>query len=457
MRTRGVFWAVVFATLLTALAPGAQTTTTGGDQVFAPFVSRLRAAAAGALVDLTWRPSPDVTATLHVYRSSAEITAASFELAERIATLRGDTTAYRDIPDAPGAFFYAVLLETADGGLYETFIPFRNQTSRAALVEREPTVEELAAVVTELTATTADQAIVVRFVASRPGRDLLVFRGEQPLLSSIDLLSAAAPRTVSSSERTLADPVPPGEFYYAVVDAELFKLGRVDLVPGSNTTAAPVRVLPPRIAIATPAVATATAASAPAPAAAPAQPPPAARRQAPLPFLQIAEGVAIDAGALSTDPVLNVLPVVILESAARDIRLTSQTLAILEQLLPGETAAAAQAAAAPSVVEVLPADASISSGREDYALQAVVHQDLLEGDLAGAAQKFRDYLSIRRSPATEARAHFYLGQALYFQGLLREGILEFLLAEELYPDATAWIDATLAALARDATARARPD
>ena len=419
-------------------------------EVFAPFVSGLRAVVTGAVVELSWRSSQDVRAAAHVFRSSAEIDAVSFAGAEQIAILPSGSSSYRDIPAGPGSYYYAVLLETPEGELYETFVAFRNKTSSATVVEREPTVEELAATVTELSAVATAEGVDVSFVTNRAERDMLLFRSESAMSSSVDLLTASTPRAVRSDAGTVADLVPSGGRFYAIVDAELFKLGRAVLVPGANTTVVAAATGDRSSSLLQSSPTTTTgAAVASRGAASTASTPPFARaassRQAPLPFLQIARGVAIDAVSLSEDAVLDVAPDMSEVAAARDVRLSSDALAAVAALLG--TGTAESASSTRTAVDVLSVDQSVSSGREDYGLQAVLHEDLLPGDYAAAIPRLRDYLTLRRSKATEARAHFYLAQALYFAGDYRTAMVELLLASDLSSDHTdPWIDATLAAL-----------
>ena len=388
------------------------------------------------MVQLGWRASQDVSARQHVFRSTAEIDAGRFADAERIAVLAGSATSYRDVPAEPGAYYYAILLENPEGGLYETFVAFRNKTSSAASVEEEATVDELAATVTDLHAAEVGAGVEVTFTADQVGRDMLLFRAAAPMATAIDLLTASAPRALLSDAGTVADSAPPGSYYYAIVDAELFKLGRAQLVPGANSTT---------VAVATGAAAVASSAAG---AASPATRTTSAvttSRQAPLPFLRIGQGVAIDAASLANEPVLAVAPDMAQVAAARDVRLSATALAAVEALLADQRPEARPTSQIG--VEILPADASVSSGREDYGLQSVVHEDLLAGNYTAAIARLREYLTLRRSEDTEARAHFYLAQALYFAGEYRNAMLEFMLASTLPGDPTTpWIDATLVAL-----------
>ncbi len=53
------------------------------------------------------------------------------------------------------------------------------------------------------------------------------------------------------------------------------------------------------------------------------------------------------------------------------------------------------------------------------------------GTLPEAERQLRNFLSLNRRREVEARARFYLGQALYLQDRPREAFLEFLACEDV--------------------------
>jgi TolA-binding protein len=69
--------------------------------------------------------------------------------------------------------------------------------------------------------------------------------------------------------------------------------------------------------------------------------------------------------------------------------------------------------------------------------------------MTGAQQRLKDFLSLPRKPELVARAHFYVGQIDYFQGKVRDALLEFLGAQDFfYQESEPWIDACYAWLER---------
>ena len=111
------------------------------------------------------------------------------------------------------------------------------------------------------------------FRSSNPGRDLLLFRGTAPLLQPEDLLrSVSATQLDPGTTRYLMPALSGVDYWFAVLDAGLYKVGQAPLEKGVNTSDAPVQVPvgSGRISLA---------------------PPSLVRRALPLPSLQISTGV----------------------------------------------------------------------------------------------------------------------------------------------------------------------
>jgi hypothetical protein len=270
--------------------------------------------------------------------------------------------------------------------------------------------EQLAARITGIAAAAADgSAIEVTFVSSDPRRELLVFWGAAPMSTAEDLLRSTARAQLAAGTVRCAVPVTPGtDWWFAVLDAGLYKAGGVPLVPGKNATTRGVRVS---------AAASSTTAG-------------ASHRGQPLPSLQLAVSVetgrSVDAGGLPEVP------------TERDVS-PATALAIAELL---------RAAGPPSrpILKVQVLGAEVAGG--DAELRSVAEDTLAGGDWVGAEKKLKDYLSLRRTPELRALARFYLGQAYWFQGRPREAFFEFLLCEDIVPrESRAWQDACLGELA----------
>ena len=390
--------------MLCAVAAGAQTT----GEVRATFVSGLSARLDSDGVHLNWRASEDVTAAAFlIYRHTQPLADATFDQATLTGTTPGTVTSFVDRP-APGDYFYAVIIQDQEGRRYPVFIPFRNRTSLALSVEQQLAPEDPIARIAGLTAELAGEEVLVSFSASQPGRGLLLFRSSSPLHSTGDLVAASSPVSISSSETQFRDfPIPGVDYYYALVDAELFRVGNVDLTPGQNATVAPVRVA---LGEARP------------------EAPTSRQRPLPLPFLLISQGIDSDAQ-------LPPIPVVFPARGSVRPETAKAITELLSRLQP-------VSGSAPQV-EVL-AQERAAQGGEQLALQRIVTGALVGGDYARAEELLERFLTLRRTAEVEARAQFYLAQSYFFQKRFRESVNELLLAGSLYPDAAQrWLDENL--------------
>jgi hypothetical protein len=380
-----------------------------------PFVSKLKARAVDSRIILTWRNPANLKGSLLLYRHSAQIDRGNLDQATRIARLAPEQESYEDSPPDTGSYYYAVLVEDHTGTVQETFVPYRNRTSEGVRVSVLPPAETAASRVTSIQASVVDEAVQVVFQATNPERELLLFRSNSPMTDSEDLLDAFAPiQLEAGTARFLDFPVPGVETYYAVLDTELFKLGKQELVPGENATIQPVVVpveveraaLPPA-ATEVPGTEKTQAGGRPA-------------ATYPLPYLQLApdsrSAAALPQRLRQIDPRTR-------EAVAR----------LLASAPPPEPTR--------SSVVILPEDREGPAAGESTSLRSILEEYLLAGDYREAESKLQGFLNLRRSAYTEARVRFYLAQAYYFQGLYEEALLEFVLAQDqLYAPVQPWLE-----------------
>jgi len=380
-------------------------------EVFAPFVSRLKATTEGSSIKLTWKSSADIKNYKQVYRHSKEIGQANFSQSEFIARLAPDQDFYIDLPPDTGKYYYAVLLEDQASNLYRLFIPFRNKTSLPASVSRAGKEEDLAASVTNIIAVVQGEAIIVNFESSKPERQLLLFRSTLPVRSSEDLLRASSPVILNRNSSQYRDlPIPGVDYYYTVLDSDLFKLGKMVLIQGENSTRLPVKLPLSSSRTGLPASSSQL-------------------RPLPLPYLHI------DSGVEQGEELTSSLPFLLPEQ--------------IESLKPATNKAIARIfsgfskSVSPEIqLEILEVDQGGNNGGEEYALKSILQEQLLQGNYSQAEALFNKFLSIRRSGDIEARTHFYLAQSLYFQEKYREAFLTFLLAmDHYYTQIQPWLEA----------------
>jgi tetratricopeptide (TPR) repeat protein len=409
-----------------------------GSEAAAPFVSKLKVKAIDSHILLTWRNPKDLQGFALLYRHTGEIGRENLDQAQLVTRLLADQESYEDTPSDDRPYYYAVLIEDSTGKLHELFVPFRNKTSEGVRVAVQPPEESVPSSVTGIQAMIVEDSIQVRFQSSNPDRDLLLFRSNTPMRSIEDLLEALAPIQLESGTTRFTDyPIPGIEVYYAVIDTDVFKLGKQELVAGQNSTDRPVAVplevervaLPPagtegqRTAVPAPPTeerGAQTALILPISPTLSAQPAYEAAPPVTLPYLQLGQDssgrFALPQQAQQLDP---------------------QTQAAIARILSDAPPIQAKQRS----VVILPEDKSTLAAGESASLQKILREYLATGDYQGAETKLRGFLNLRRSAYTEARVRFYLAQAYYFQGLYEEALLEFVLAQdELYAPVQPWLE-----------------
>ncbi len=414
--------AIALCVLLTAFAPilsaQAQKTATGASTVF---VSRLKAEPVDYQVKLTWVDSPDITGACLVYRGGEEITPQTISHARLIGSVNTGVGYFIDTPPDQSGVFYAVLLRDSAGTVYSLLIPFRNKTSLAVAPQSSAPEDQLAAAITDIkaVATAGGDAIEISFTSSNPGRDLLLFWATAPLLTSEDLArsTSATPLEPGTSRYVMA-ALPGLDYWFAVLDAGMFKLGQAPLKAGVNVTSQPVQ-LALTAAGAKPFLSTGS------------------RRGIPLPSL------ALNRGIQTGEPISEAN----VPDFPREKAVSEATQKSISLILQG-TARQAQPSRKPP--QVLQTDATPTPGGELGRLQEIVQGPFLNGDMTGAQQGLLDYLSLPRKPDLRAHARFYLGQVYYIQGRSRDALLEFLTSQDYYfKESQSWIDACLERLEKE--------
>jgi hypothetical protein len=415
-RRRRILGCLAAAALLLPASAAAQQQT---DR--AVFVSRLKAEPVDYQVKLTWIDSPDIAGTCLVYRAAEEITTQNLPAAALVGTVPTGTGWFVDTPPDRAGYFYAVLLRDSAGTDYALAIPFRNKTSAAVAPATSAPEEKLAARISGLKAavTAAGDAIEISFGTSNPARDLLLFWGSSPFTAPEDLLESASTAPLDAGTTRYTLPALTGvDYWFAVLDAGMYKLGKAEIQKGVNATAAAVSM--PANAGRSSLAAAATA----------------AHRSTPLPSLALAAtvggGQALDATGAPGLPAARKVSKAADEAIARLMKGVRRQVTKFRQ------------------PQVLPADATPSPDGEVARLQQIVRGPFLAGDITSAKKGLLDYLRLPRSQRLEAHARFYLGQVYYIEGGVREALMEFLSAEDdFYQETEPWIDACIARLVRE--------
>lgn len=385
-------------------------------EVFAPFVSRLRVAVRDPQIRLTWRDSTDLAdGTYRVYRHTREITPESIDDAELVAELEPGVETYLDTPNEEGSYYYAVLAAEPDGRTYPIFVPFRNKTLRPVEVTRLATEEELAAEVTDIRAQAQESTIVLLFDPSRNERTLVVYRTTEPFDTLDSVSDATLLEEIDSTNRRFVDyPVPGVDYYYGVFDHALIERGSVTVNTGENVLAEPVQ-----IPLASRPVTQISV-------------PPPSMRRAPLPILRITSGIQ------SGDP----LPTSDVPRAGGARPVASSTQAAIDELL----ARTPEPEPFDPQPQILPRERSGEGAGVAQTLYRVIAGEFADENYSRAAELLETILEVPMSDELEHRIRFYLGQSLYFAESREQAFMQFLMAsqnEELYTETRPWIDGLL--------------
>ncbi len=413
MRYRPFIYVLLF--VFCAATVAAQSAIDAETDVFAPFVSRLRVAIRDPQIRVTWRDSADLDGGRYrIYRHTTEITQDSFGEAQEIAIVDPGVETYLDTPLEEGTYYYAVLAENEEGNLYEIFVPFRNKTIRGMAITNLETEEDLAAAIYDIEAQVQDNAVVVRFDASRNGRRLSVYRSTLPIVGIDGLAQGSLIDEFESSTRRFADyPVPGVDYYYAVFDAALIERGTAEIRPGENVLAEPIRISLDdnrEITIDVPQSTT---------------------RPAPLPILQLAGGVTGTRTAVMSE----------VPRSGSAVPVSAATREAIDVLL-------AQSSGVPRFDPdpvILPEERLTDMEGASATLAQIVSSEFSRGDWSESASLLENLLQLPLEPEFERRVRFYRGQALYFDMRRESAFLEFLSASEgsLYAEVRPWVDGIL--------------
>ncbi len=383
------------------------------EEVFAPFVSRLKVVPEASRVKLTWNDSTDVQGRYIIYRYTEEITETNFHLAEKAGWVPSGKGFFIDTPPEFGTpYYYAVLAESEDGELYELFIPFRNKTFYAVSVEKPVSTADVAAGVLSIEAESMEDFILITYEADKKERELSLYRSVSPIRTAEDILDAELIALVSSSDNEYRDFSIPGiPYYYGIIDSELAKTAQFSFTPGKNATVEETIIpISREIDIS----------------------PISGSRPRPLPYLTIDS-------ALTTGKGLAVSPL----PMRTDATLSPE----IEELVSRLVGKRISEPTLPSEPVMLEQDRIRLAEGESYSLGRILGSTFAEQNWDAAVQRLMSFQRTRHTGDDDLRSHFYLGQALFFQQEYRRALYEFLMTRERYRQQTEpWIDAVLSAL-----------
>jgi hypothetical protein len=374
-----------------------------------PHVTQIRVEPRNNLVRLTWVDSPDARGSVYIFRSARPFTG-SIPANIRPVVVRYGQQYYVDDADDMGNVHYLIAASDLSGRRYDIILPRINNTSinfvqppegeEPFLVEAPPPVIQIQGI-SNLRAVLDGERVLVTYDLSGPRRNAILYRSMQPVRQTHDLLNAVIVQSGVVSP-FIDFPVSGISWYYALIFEDEIASGNIGIRPGVNATTIPVTITAERIQE-------------------------RALRPMPLPILTlhntIPESLFItevpEQVSLSTESV-NML---------RDIQMPSRLPSALKP---------------PRVFTV---DLETPLGGEESALFQIIMEYFVKFEWESARIRLQHYLSLPRSRDIEARARFYLGQTMYYTGMYREALMEFLrFRNSNQIEATRWIDAVLSAM-----------
>lgn len=398
------------------------------ERVFAPFVSRLAVVDREGRAALSWMDSRDATGPVFVFRSASPIEAENLSAAEQVAEVPYGAQSYIDKPPRPGAWSYFVAASDGTGALYKLCLPYTNvadaeivEPDAPALVEKPaPEIDETGPALPRISAVSAvvsNDSVRVSFRADASVANVLVYRSASSIERTSDLLDAVIVQSAPATAVPVVDyPVPGISYFYALIPEDELRTGQVSIERGVNATIVPVEVPAGLYRIGLPG-------------------PPRDIRSMPLPLLSLDSG--------DSDSMLGAPPPAVPAqlSAAASKAVAALLAGVAERKLPERKPRA------------FPQDLETPAGGDEYVLRSIVQGPFAKKDWDESARQIARYLSLSRTPKSEARARYYLGQAYYFSGKYPDALFEFLLAQsQYYAESQDWINAILPRLGDGAAA-----
>lgn len=300
-------------------------------------------------------------------------------------------------------FRFPIILRIMKKGLGFVIVGFALLSSPIA--SGESGAGSSAQTVQRIKATVQEDRVVISFTPEKLGSPCVLYRSTTPITTTRDILSAVIIQSGIQASPFIDYPIPGLPSYYALLEEKAVREGRLELVPGKNTTIVPAEIPAGTGRIGLP----------------PLEHP---LRNIPLPYI----------AALPYSK-----PGVLLMDVVPAQPLSGSSLKALGALPQGTPLKPSQKS-----LRILSQDRETPSSGEAYQLQQIVQEYVVKEKWDEALKALENFLSLRRSAEIEGRAHFYRGESYYFRGEYEKALFAFLLAQTAYPRESAeWIQGVL--------------
>lgn len=367
----------------------------------APVIGSLTAVLSGNFIELSWKPVPDMLGKNVILRSDRPITASNYTSVQIVAEIPHNQTNYLDTIESDGEYYYAVLSYDEAGTAYDFFLPANNSLlvpiTVGSINQNEPVK------ISVFDTVVRNDAVLITWTSKQSGRNLILYRSTAPFSNTNSLVQAVVVDTIIDDGSPYVDyPVPGVPYFYAIIDEALLRSGQIVFRSGENTNRIPLEVSTRFAKIRRGSV--------------------SPLRPMPLPWLNPGNEITMQPGLFSTKTEKQI---------KKTISLSKKTM---------------QVSRTPFVFTM---DMEKVSGGEEQALKIILQKFFIPGNWKETTVELKKFISIRRTPETVARVHFYLGESLYFSGDYQEALLEFLLSyETYYNQSREWIQYVLEELIR---------
>ncbi|PIE98098.1 MAG: hypothetical protein CR988_04840 [Treponema sp.] len=254
-----------------------------------------------------------------------------------------------------------------------------------------------------------EEAVILNWKTDIPNQNLIIYKSTSPFIAFSSLVDAVLIADFKDTGNPFIDyPVPGIPYYYSIVTENEVSSGRVDFIPGKNTSNEAVEVFSEKM----PTVSAKNSKN---------------LRPMPLPFLNPDKSQELPKTIFSgeTEKIISLLKSKsknyenFLESTTK-----RSTYLFDEEKISGTTG-------------------------ELFGLQKIIKSYFYTEQWHNLEVNLTNFLQIRRSPEVTARAHFYLGEAYFFQSKYSKALKEFFQSEQIYTKkSNEWIQYSLLELAK---------
>lgn len=355
-------------------------------KLYAPFPSRLSVNIDGKDIVLTWKDAADVDEGVYeIYRGNRALTAENLNTAVKIAEVPAETETYIDNPQIGEEVYYAVFVRDSSQ-VYKICIPFRNVTTSPSIISKADIEETISTIVSDLKAKVIDSEVTLTYKSTLNDRSIMLFRNTSPINNYEALLKSIYIGEQDNKENSIIDtPIAGLNYYYAAVDAKLYRSGNQDLIYDGDFTTKPVYIpFSHEIKEDNRFIKSAM----------------------PLPLLKISRD--LQSGRLLEEK----------EEPKEKRELTKETLQLVDRLTDKNN------------LNRLEAEKTTLAYNRN--INSIISSQFLSGQWEQCLLSLEPFTTSRYDEETRNQSHFYRGQCYYYLGLYNRALREFIMVEQSY-------------------------